>query len=186
MLKNIESMKIFLGMVAIAGSIGSIFLAISGANANPPSPKYVRFYCGQSFDPNSNKIVPTTVIATSSRKEPVAFIQWKSAGFGAYTPERRCEIVSPKLQQAWESKRLKYLTSGTSKRTGQGIICGVKDRNSRCNESNMLFTLANGTDANGLIDRIEGLKMGKTSNPIPQSGGERSTDLEEFVEKMTE
>jgi hypothetical protein len=180
-------MKLYLAMVAIAGSlVGSLSWEIDRVNANPPSPKYVRFYCGQSFDPNSSKIVPTTVIATSSRKEPVAFIQWKSAGFGAYTPERRCAIVSPKLQQAWESKRLKYLISGTSKRTGQGVICGVKDRSSTCNESNMLFTLANGTDANGLIDRIEGLKMGRTSNPIPQSSGDRSTDLEEFIEQMTQ
>jgi hypothetical protein len=180
-------MKLYLAMVAIAGSLlGSLSGQINRVNANPSPAKYVRFYCGQSFDPNTNQIVPTTVIATSSRKEPVAFIQWKLSSFAAYTPERRCAIVSPKLQQAWESKRLKYLISGTSKRTGQGVICGVKDPNSACNESNMLFTLANGADANGLIDRIEGLKMGKTSNPIPQSSRGRSTDLEEFVENITQ
>jgi Circadian oscillating protein COP23 len=174
-------MKLFLGTVA--GCLGgSLLLTTSLVNAKPASPTVVKFYCGQSFDPNSNKIVPTTVVATSSRKEPIAFIQWKSTEFSGYTPEVRCSMVSGKLQKAWEEKRLKYLISGKDKSTGQGIICGVKALATKCNSSNMLFTLSSDADAKAVISRIEGLKKGTTSNPVPQSSGGGSIDIEELVE----
>ncbi len=179
-------MKLFLGTLAVSGCLlGSLHLTTSQVNAKPPAPGVVRFYCGQSFDPNSNKVVPTTVVASSSRKEPVAFIQWKSTAFGKYTPESRCAIVSGKLQQAWEGKRLKYLVAGTSKNTGQGIICSAKTKGAKCSESNMLFTLASGADANAIIDRIEDIKWGRSSNPLPQSSGDRSIDIEEFVNGLS-
>jgi hypothetical protein len=176
-------MKLFLG--SVAGCLaGSLLLTTSLVNAKPASPSVVKFYCGQSFDPNSNKIVPTTVVATSSRKEPIAFIQWKSTEFVEYTPQVRCSMVSDKLQKAWEGKRLKYLISGKDKSTGQGIICGVKLRVTKCNSSNMLFTLSSDADAKAVISRIEGLKRNTTSNPISQSSGGESTDIEEFVEQL--
>lgn len=51
------------------------------------SPTKVRFYCGQTFDPGSNAIVPTTLVASSAKREPVALIQWKSKLSGKYTPK---------------------------------------------------------------------------------------------------
>ncbi len=159
-------------------------LCITPVPANAQKQLVVRFYCGQSFDPGTNKIIPTTLIATSSRKEPIAFIQWKSTNFGRYTPKNRCDIVSPKLQQAWEGRRLNYLMAGTSKSTGQGIICGAKNRSDKCNESNMIFTLASGADANEVIDRIKNIQTGKSSNPIAQSTGENLADMQQLVEQL--
>jgi hypothetical protein len=146
----------------------------------------VKFYCGQSFDPNSNKILPTTLVATSAKKEPVAFIKWKSTAFGKHTPQNRCDIVSPKLQQAWENKQLNYLIAGTSKRTGQGIICGASDRYAKCNESSMLFTLANGADARDVIERINGIRVGQSSDPIVQNSGEGLADIQVLLKQLSE
>ena len=172
--------KLLASIAAIGCLVGMVSLAPSQVNAKKPP--IARFYCGQSFDPSSNQIVPTTVVATSSSKEPIALIQWKSTAFAEYTPQKRCQNVSGKLQQAWEGKRLNYLFAGTSKRTGQGIICGGKDRTTKCNESTMLFTLTTGADAKEIINRIKEIRAGKASNPVPQSSGDDVVDIQELME----
>jgi hypothetical protein len=144
------------------------------------TPKKVSFYCGQTFDPNTNQIVPTTIVASSSKREPVALIQWKSKLNGKFTPQVRCNLVSAKFQQAWEAKRLNYLTAGLDKNSGLGIICGVKELSTRCDKSSMLFTLANGADANETLGRINGIKGGDGSNPVPQSSGD-SVDIDKII-----
>jgi Circadian oscillating protein COP23 len=175
-------MKKILSTLTVLSCLASSFTLAPSATSAPQN-LVVRFYCGQSFDPNSNKIIPTTLIATSARREPVAFIQWKSKSFGKYTPKSRCAIVSPKLQQAWEAKRLRYLTAGTSPQTGQGIICGSSTK-TQCNNSNMLFTLNSGADASEVIARIREIQSGKTSNPIAQSSGDNSVDMQELVTQL--
>jgi Circadian oscillating protein COP23 len=145
------------------------------------TPITVKFYCGQTFDSDSNKIIPTTLIATSARKEPVAIVQWKSKLSGKQTPQSRCNIVSAKFQQAWEAKRLNYLVSGVDKNSGLGIICGVKDKATPCNKETMLFTLVNGADATATIDRIKNIKSGSASNPIYQSSGESIVDIQSMI-----
>jgi Circadian oscillating protein COP23 len=144
-------------------------------------PTKVRFYCGQTFDPNTNAIVPTTLVASSAKREPVALIQWKSKLSGKYTPQVRCNMVSANFQQAWADKRLNYLTAGVDKKSGLGIICGIKDRATACTRSSMLFTLSNGADASETIDRIKGIKGGTGSNPVPQSSGDGIVDIGSII-----
>ena len=141
------------------------------------TPSKVSFYCGQTFDPSTDKIVPTTIVASSSKREPVALIQWKSKISGKFTPQVRCNTVSAKFQQAWSAKRLNYLTAGLDKASGLGIICGVKELATPCNRSSMLFTLANGADANETLDRIRGIGKGNGGNPDPQSSGNSVVDI---------
>jgi hypothetical protein len=146
------------------------------------TPSKVSFYCGQTFDPNSNAIVPTTLVASSAKREPVALIQWKSKLSGKlFTPQVRCNTVSAKFQQAWEAKRLNYLTAGLDKASGLGIICGVKELATPCNRSSMLFTLANGADASETIERMKEIKAGTGSNPVPQSSGDGIVDISSIV-----
>ena len=152
---------------------------MSGATAQLPI--QVRFYCGQTFDPNSNAIVPTTVVASSSKREPVALIQWKSKLSGKYTPQVRCNMVSAKFQQAWEAKRLNYLTAGLDKTSGLGIICGVKELATSCDRASMLFTLASGADANETLDRINQIKKGYGGNPDPQNSKDSVVDIDWFI-----
>lgn len=129
------------------------------------TPAKVTFYCGQTLDPTSNAIVPTTLVASSSRREPVALIQWKSKLSGKYTPQVRCNIVSTKFQQAWEAKRLNYLTAGVDKKSGLGIICGTKDSSTPCDRVSMLFALSNGADASETIYRMKEIAP-RTDGPL--------------------
>jgi hypothetical protein len=173
--------KFLVSVTAIGCLVGIASLTANQATAkNPP---VARFYCGQSFDPISNEFVPTTLVATSARKETISLIMWKSTAFGEeYTPQTRCQNVSGKLQQAWDTKQFKYLTSGTLKSTGQGIICAVADKKGKCNQSNMLFTLTSGSNAKEIISRIKGVASGKAGNPVPQSSGDDAVDMQEMLE----
>ncbi len=175
-------MKQTLRTLAILCCLTSNFALFSSATSASQK-LVVKFYCGQSFDPDSNKIILATLIATSARREPVAFIQWKSKAFGKkFTPKNRCAIVSPKLQQAWQSQRLNYLTAGTNS-NNQGIICGSSTK-TQCNDSNMLFTLNSGADAVEVIGQIRSIQSGKIENPIAQSSGRNAVDMQEFVEQL--
>jgi Circadian oscillating protein COP23 len=146
--------------------------------ANPPT---VRFYCGQSFDTDQKKILPTTFVATSARAESIAIIRWKS-GFGGYSPQVRCNMVSTKFQSAWTGGNLKFIKAGVSNQTGQGIICGTADLQQKCDESQMLFTLKNHQDAKSIITSINSIKSGKIRNPLLQSSGDSSVDLEQLIQ----
>jgi Circadian oscillating protein COP23 len=152
-------------------------IAVQPSTANPPT---VRFYCGQSFDPDQNKILPTTFVATSARPDSIAIIRWKS-GFGGYSPQVRCNMVSSKFQTAWAGGNLKFIKSGVSDRTGQGIICGTADRQQKCDNSQMLFTLKNHQDARNIITNINNIRSGKTGGPSLQSAGDSLVDLEELI-----
>jgi len=146
------------------------------------TPSKVSFYCGQTFDPNSNAIVPTTLVASSAKREPVALIQWKSKLSGKYTPQVRCNMVSAKFQQAWEAKRLNYITAGVDGKSGLGLICGAKERASDCTRSSMLFTLSNGADAIETIERMKDIRVGKNSNPVSQqSAGTSIINIESII-----
>jgi hypothetical protein len=155
--------------------------ALVSVTAIAQTPTKVSFYCGQTFDPNTNKIVSTTIVASSSKREPVVLIQWKSKLSGKFTPQVRCNTVSAKFQQAWAAKRLNYLTAGIDKASGLGIICGVKELATPCDRSSMLFTFANGADANETISRINGIKGGDVTNPIPQSSGDSVVDIDKII-----
>jgi hypothetical protein len=152
-------------------------LAVQPSLANPP---IVRFYCGQSFDTDQNKILPTTFVATSARTESIAIIRWRS-GFGGYTPQVRCNMVSSKFQTAWTGGNLKFIKAGVSNQTGQGIVCGTADRQQKCDDAQMLFTLKNHQDAINIIANINSIRSGKVGNPILQSSGESIVDLEQLI-----
>jgi Circadian oscillating protein COP23 len=173
--------KILVSAAAIGCLVGIASLTASQATAkNPP---VARFYCGQSYDLGSKEFVPTTIVATSARKETISLIMWKSTAFGdEYTPQTRCQNVSSKLQQAWDTKQFKYLLAGTLKSTGQGIVCAVADKKGKCNQSSMLFTLTSGSNAKEIITRIKGVTNGKASNPVPQSSGDDAVDIQEMLE----
>ena len=166
--------------IAIMGGL-TASSAFAPVATSAQTPIKVSFYCGQTFDPNTNQIVPTTIVASSSKREPVALIQWKLKLSGKFTPQVRCNLVSAKFQQAWSAKRLNYLTAGLDKASGLGIICGVKELATPCNRSSMLFTLANGADANETLSRINGIKGGDGSNPDLQSSRDSVVDIDSII-----
>jgi Circadian oscillating protein COP23 len=128
-----------------------------------------RFYCGQAQDPTSKRILPATLMETQGQNESQTIVIWKSEYFSNFTPQKRCEIVSPKFQAAYQDGR-GYLGSGTDAKTRQGIVCKVANENDPCTESNMLFTLKSYQDANRVIEDLSLSASGQSGIPVTQSG----------------
>ena len=74
-------------------------------------------------------------------------IRWTPAGsayFGdAYTPERRCQAVTGRLNQALARHQgaLGNLLLTNGYVNGEGVICALNPMETGCNEGNILFTM---------------------------------------------
>jgi Circadian oscillating protein COP23 len=144
----------------------------------------LKIYCGQAKDPSSKSNVPATLAQVAGKEEPTALILWKSEFFGSkFTPQKRCEEVSPKFQAAFQAERT-FLTVGLDKRTGQGILCGVANQDEVCDRSQMIFTLKSYQNAAETIEKLANLVGGKTNVPIYQSSnGKYIVNLRDLLNK---
>lgn len=134
-----------------------------------------KFYCGKSYDPLSKQNIPTTLLSISTREKPLAVIIWKSEYFPKYTPQKRCNLVSPKFQAAYTAGKLEYLVTGKHKATGAQIVCGVANQNESCNSDvNLLFTLKPYSDGASVLNQLTGsIQSGEATVGLTQSSGRR-------------
>jgi Circadian oscillating protein COP23 len=141
----------------------------------------VAFYCGRTQDGN---LYPATMIGVSGReKEPWTIMAWRKK-LGNLPPQKRCEIVSRRFQMAWDRGNFNQLASGIDRKSGQGIICAMKDRHSLCDSNQMLFTLDNHQDAREVVQRLYD-SMRKTGNPQYQSSAGDSIDMKELINSIS-
>ncbi len=83
-----------------------------------------------------------TVVQKGDRQ--AVMVSWNYDGFGReFTPEKRCQMVSQRLQQAANSNGGTFkdlqLASGTV--NSQSVICALQSNSSKCDRQNILFTL---------------------------------------------
>ncbi|BAZ88558.1 hypothetical protein NIES932_00190 [Raphidiopsis curvata NIES-932] len=161
--------------IALVTFSASIELGFAQDAASPPNK--VTFFCHQLLDPASGEKAPTTVAWIPERQVHVKVIGWKSEVFGKnWTPQKRCDTVSPKFQAALESGRLKFLTHGKvqtpSKNGGfitYDVICGVDQVNRVCNSQNQLFTIKSTEEPDSVLKSLINTVQGRTTDPIWQS-----------------
>jgi hypothetical protein len=113
------------------------------ANATPSSPAA----------PDANSVATASTVkvqceglSTVVRKgeRQASLIDWKTSHFGSeYTPDKRCQIVSERLQSATETNggTLKGLQLSSGNLKGQAVICILQNGENNCNQKNLLFTL---------------------------------------------
>jgi Circadian oscillating protein COP23 len=140
----------------------------------------VAFYCGRTQDDN---LYPATMIGVSGRdREPWTIVVWKNKA-GNVTPQQRCDTVSRRFQAAWDRHEFNHLIAGTEAKSGRGLICAVRDRNSTCDASKMLFTVNNRQNAREIIQGLyEGMR--KTGNPTYQASSNESIDMQELINSI--
>jgi Circadian oscillating protein COP23 len=138
----------------------------------------VQFTCNQSYDQQSDRRFPTTFAWTSKGK--TAVIRWVK-NLGGYSPQDRCQDVSPRFQEAYDNGTLNLITNGKVK--GQPVICTAKEYDAAC--ETVLMTLRPKEDSlkilNNLKDIFEGSRQVgpiKNSSGIPQIYYQ--IDIEEF------
>ena len=101
--------------------------------------------------------VPTTYANTPNG--PVPVFKWTEQFRPPYTPMRRCQEVTSRMNNFKARGSLDYLTSG--KVNGYEVICA----GTSCNRNNVLFTLLPGRNGGGVLQQLEANRAG-ASGPV--------------------
>ena len=162
--------------ILFTGILAAHAIALVPVIAQTPPQTEGKFYCGSSYDPLSKKNIPTTLKSHPKREEPLTIILWKSEYFGEkYSPQQRCNIVSPKFQAAYTAGNLEYMVADKDPKSGQPIVCATKTAAESCNSSNMLFTLKPYTDDKTVrLQLMEIIETSVAASGIYQSSSGRT------------
>lgn len=143
----------------------------------------IQFICGASFaqnDSGTGSKVPTTIAWTSKGK--VAIIQWVK-NLGNYTPQQRCEAVSPNFQKAYEEGTIKYLTTGIE--NGRKVVCFAREVRGECVTT--LMTLRPGDNPNEFLVELRDALNGRSAGSAQHSSSETrvvyEVDLDNLLKK---
>ena len=148
----------------IAGLSATFVMALSGLvteSSYSQEKLEGRFICKSSVGE-----MPTTVFQ-SSRGTDVSIIKWSSKYFSGsgFTPERRCQVISLRLQKLSQSGNLEYFIS--TKVNDSPVICASRQRNGDCD--NLIFTLIEDEDYSSVLNDfttiINELKRGNIAQP---------------------
>jgi Circadian oscillating protein COP23 len=120
-----------------------------------------------------------TVVHKGDRQ--AVMLSWNYSGFGSeYTPTKRCQIVSERLQQAANRNGGTFkdlqLASGTV--NALTVICALSAKSSNCDRQNMLFTLKpeNSRNPEAIIQKIFSFAQDGSASIEESAGGKPKLD----------
>jgi hypothetical protein len=94
---------------AMAAGFANTTEASNKPESNPDkSSEKVSFICREGYDKVSGKKLPTTYANNGRGK--IAVVRWETKYFKNYSPQERCEEVSPRFQTAYDNGSLLFLT----------------------------------------------------------------------------
>ncbi len=171
--------KSLLGMLAGLGVVVGSAIAlpeVSQAGINNT------YYCAQ-LNGSWNTFVNTP-------RGRVTLIEWANQFSEKWTPKTRCSAVSQRFQTFLDNGKLKYIRTGNINRLP--VICIAEARGGECPQENVLITLKQGTDPEGVLVRLVDFRRsvsGQTltlsaDDPAFYSDGEFYVDMERFLEKV--
>jgi len=132
-----------------------------------------------SFACDVSTKVPRTVARTE--KKEVNLIVWESKAFqtSGFTPERRCNEVSDRLQKYAKGGNLRYITTG--KINNQNVICVAAYKNGQCRPNGLILTLKNDENPREVLESLFETAF-KVSGGKPLTRSEKVTlDLEKVL-----
>ena len=169
-------MKLFAATIAAAAT-----LVVTGSTAMGQSrSNQTQFICREAFDQVTNQRIPTTYAWTERGK--TAIVRWTSTlgARGEWTPERRCNEVSPRFQRAYENGSFQYLTNGTM--NGQRVICTAREERGSCQD--LLLTLRPEDNAMAILRQFNDVLRGRAGATIRQSGQEDQVYIQVDIERF--
>lgn len=146
------------------------------------SSQEISFFCGSSYDAQSNRKLPTTFVRKPDRSK-AKLIVWEMEFFtrSGYPPQERCQEVSPRFDEAYRSGSLDdYIIAG--KMNEQPVICTAGDIGADCDR--LLITLRPGDNSQAMLEHLGSLFTGRESGPIRHQSGTQQyykIDIEEFL-----
>ncbi|MEY2857169.1 MAG: hypothetical protein RLZZ74_1481 [Cyanobacteriota bacterium] len=141
-------------------------LAISGITLNSESAKaqeQVKFVCAPSFDQQTNQQLPTTFAWTSRGK--IAIVRWETTAFKNYSPQTRCEKVSPRFQEAYENGGINFLMNGQMNQ--QPVICTAQESGGECDT--LLMTLRKNDNPIPILTQLQEVLNGRQVGAVRHS-----------------
>jgi hypothetical protein len=98
-----------------------------------------------------------TIVQKGDRE--AVMLTWSYGGFGKeYTPAKRCQIVSARLQKAADINggTFKDIQLASGPLNNQTVICALQSRDRACSSKNLLFTLKpeNAKNPEAIIEQI--------------------------------
>lgn len=137
------------------------------------------FICGESFDREEQKRLPTTFAWTNRGK--VVIIRWTDDFGTKYTPAKRCEYVSPRFQKAYNNGTLGMITNGTM--NNQSVICTTNETGGECHT--LLMTLRKEDNSLAIINNLRRIFDGQQVGPVKHDGGTPQIyyqiDIDKFI-----
>ncbi|MDJ0578703.1 COP23 domain-containing protein [Crocosphaera sp.] len=118
----------------VPSNISVIDQEVSGDNNNlllaQNSNRRVEFICRQGYDKQSEQEQYTTYAWTSKGKQAV--VRWVKDWHNnsEWTPQKRCEAVSSRFQEAYDNGSIKYIANGWE--NNQPVICTARERGGDC------------------------------------------------------
>ena len=115
------------------------------------------------------------------------FCQADDHSGNGFSPQKRCEEVSPRFQAAYDNGSLKYITNGMM--NGQPVICTARLVGDDC--ETLLITLRHQVNIKQTLHQLSDILLGYTDAPLELSSGEQvyfdddriyiKVDIEEFL-----
>lgn len=140
-----------------AGVIALSTATIGTPSSNAqPAPGEAGFWCAMSSG------APATLYQNrQGGVEP--WIYWTSDAFSdsGYTPERRCQEVSSRLETYRRNRQLQFITVGRI--NNQRVICTASQINGRC--ENLIYTLKAGQDPIATLYNLLAWREGQAATP---------------------
>jgi len=169
-MKNISQLlsSVVLTQMLVSTVIGSAIVTnTASVRAQEDSGK---FACGTSYDEKLNKRVPTTLFwsGTGNKK---AVIQWTKQINKDWTPQKRCEAFSQRIQSIYEASPDRVLYFTTGKTGGSKTICATDRVNGSCKQ--LLMTLRPGDNALSFLQEFKDAMNGESvTSPIQHSSND--------------
>jgi len=128
------------------------------------SPQDVEFICADGYDQKTGERLPTTYAWTERGK--IAVVRWSTDFFEevGWSPQQRCEEVSPRFDEAYHNGTLAYLTNG--KMNGETVICTSESKQGGC--ADLLITLRPEDNSLAIVEKLANVLQGRTAGPIRQ------------------
>ena len=142
----------------------------------------VQFICADSYDSESDRSLPTTYAWTTRGK--IAVINWQTEDFAdsGFTPQQRCEAVSPRFQEAYDNDSIGLITNGIM--DNQPVICTSDEPQGGCNT--LLMTLRPEDDSLKVLNNLRQVLNGEQVGPVKHNADTPQlyyeVDIENFLE----
>lgn len=168
----------------LTGIIAGLSVVVSSAIASNAAAQKVSntYYCA--------RLNGTWSTFVNTPRGRVTLINWANDFSPDWTPEKRCSTVSNRFQKFLDGGNLKYIRTGQVNE--QPVLCVANARGGICPDDNVLITLEQGTDPEGVLIRLVDFRRSVSGQTLTLSAddagfysdGEFYVDLDKFLEAV--